>query len=42
MRILKKNYKLLIGIIIGSILTGTSVYAATVISSKDISYDNTS
>ena len=42
MRILKKNYKLLIGIIIGSIITGTSVYAATAISSKDISYDNKS
>ena len=42
MKIIKKNYKLLIGIIIGSIITGTSVYAATVISSKDISYDNTS
>ena len=42
MKILKKNYKLLIGFILGLVVAGTSVYAATVISSKDISYDNTS
>ena len=41
MKIIKKNYKLLIGIIIGSVIAGTGVYAATVISSKDVSYDNT-
>ena len=42
MKVLKKNYKLLIGIIIGSIITGTTVYAATVLTSNQVSYDNTS
>ena len=42
MRVLKKNYKFILGIIVGLIIAGTSVYAATVLSSKDISYDNTS
>ena len=41
MKILKKNYKLLIGFMIGMVLTGTTVYAATVLSSNQISYDNT-
>ena len=38
----KKNYRLLIGFIIGLIVAGTGVYAATVIASNQISYDNTS
>ena len=42
MKILKKNYKLLIGFILGLVVTGTGVYAVTVISSNQISYDNTS
>ena len=41
MKVIKKNYKLLIGFILGLLVAGTSVYATTVISSKDISYDNT-
>ena len=41
MKILKKNYKLLIGFILGLVVAVTGVYAATVITSKDISYDNT-
>ena len=42
MKMLKKNYKFILGIIVGLIIAGTTAYAATVISSKDISYDNTS
>ncbi|MBO5414852.1 MAG: hypothetical protein J6A17_04410 [Bacilli bacterium] len=42
MKILKKNYKFILGIIVGLIIAGTSVYAATVIASSSISYDNTS
>ena len=36
--IIKNNYKLVVGIIIGSIITGTGVYAA--VASSSISYDN--
>lgn len=36
----KKNYKLILGIIIGVIISGIGVYAETTISSSDISYDN--
>ncbi len=39
---LKKNYKLIVGIIIGAILTGTTVYAATIISSINVGYSNES
>ncbi len=39
----KNNYKLFIGIIIGALISGTSVYAATtIIKSKDVSYDKSS
>ncbi len=39
---IKKNYKLIVGIIIGAILTGTTVYAATIISSINVGYSNES
>ena len=39
-RIIKKNYKIVAGIIIGGIISGVGVYAATTISSSNISYDN--
>ena len=35
-----RNYKLIVGIIIGAILTGTTVYAATIISSINVGYSN--
>ncbi len=42
MKILKKNYKFILGFIIGIILVGSiSVYAvSTIIDSKDVTYDN--
>ncbi len=39
---IKRNYKLIVGIIIGAILTGTTVYAATIISSINVGYSNES
>ena len=39
-KIIKKNYKIILGIIIGGIISGVGVYAATTISSSNISYDN--
>ena len=39
-KILKKNYRFIIGIVIGILLTGTSVYAANTIYSKNVTYDN--
>ena len=40
MKIIKKNIKLIIGIIIGIIISGITVYAVTV-SSSDVTYNNT-
>ena len=40
MKIIKKNIKLIIGIILGLIISGISVYAVTV-SSSDVTYNNT-
>ena len=40
MKILKKNYKFILGIIVGLIIAGTGVYAATVIAGTSISYSN--
>ncbi len=37
---IKRNYKLVLGIIIGVIISAVGVYAATTISSANISYDN--
>ena len=39
-KFIKNNYKLFIGLIIGGILSGTSVYAANTIYSKNVTYDN--
>ena len=39
-KMLKKNYRFIIGIVIGILLTGTSVYAANTIYSKNVTYDN--
>ena len=39
-KILKKNYRFIIGIVIDILLTGTSVYAANTIYSKNVTYDN--
>ena len=39
-KFIKSNYKFLIGLIIGGILSGTSVYAANTIYSKNVTYDN--
>ncbi len=39
---IRRNYKLIVGIIIGAILTGTTVYAATIISSINVEYNNES
>lgn len=39
-RSLKKNYKLILGVIIGILISGVGVYATTTISSSDITYDN--
>ncbi|MBO5414973.1 MAG: hypothetical protein J6A17_05045 [Bacilli bacterium] len=41
MKILKKNYKFILGIIVGLIIAGTGVYAATILTSNQVSYDNT-
>lgn len=41
-KFLKSNIKVLVALIIGMALAGTGVYAATVIASNQISYDNTS
>ena len=40
MKILKNNKKLILGILIGIVTTGTVVYAANILAS-DVSYDNT-
>ncbi len=37
---IKKNYKLIVGIIIGFLIAGTTVYAATIISSINVGYSN--
>lgn len=39
-RIFRRNYKVILGIAMGTILLGMGVYATTTISSSDISYDN--
>lgn len=40
---LKNNYKIIIGIIIGAVISGGGVYAATVIAASSVTYsDNTS
>ncbi len=39
-KMFKKNYKIVLGIIIGGIISGVGVYAATTLSSSDITYDN--
>ena len=41
-KIIKNNLKVLVGIIIGTMVTGTGVYAATVINASDVSYKNAS
>lgn len=41
-KILKNNVKVLVGIIIGTMVTGTGVYAATVINASDVSFKNAS
>ena len=40
-KIIKNNYKIVLGIMIGILITGTTVYAATAIAGKDITYSNT-
>lgn len=37
----RKNYKLVIGFIVGIVLSGTTCYAVTVLSSTEVSYNNT-
>ena len=39
-RFIKNNYKFLIGVIVGLLLSGTGVYAANTIYSKNVTYDN--
>ncbi len=39
-RFIKDNYKFLIGVIVGLLLSGTGVYAANTIYSKNVTYDN--
>ncbi len=39
---IKRNYKLIVGIIIGFLIAGTTVYAATIISSINVGYSNES
>ena len=39
-RFIKGNYKFLIGVIVGLLLSGTGVYAANTIYSKNVTYDN--
>lgn len=41
-KIIKNNLKVLVGMIIGTMVTGTGVYAATVINASDVSYSNAS
>lgn len=41
-KIIKNNVKVFVGIIIGTMVTGTGVYAATVINASDVSYKNAS
>ncbi len=38
---LRKNYKFILGMIFGIVISASSVYAATVLTSKEVSYDNT-
>ena len=40
-KLTKGNFKLVIGIIVGMVIAGTTVYAATIISGNDVSYSNT-
>lgn len=40
--IIKKNVKLVIGIIIGAVVSGGTVYAATILAANQVGYDNTS
>ena len=40
-KFIKNNYKIVLGIIIGILITGTTVYAAISIAGKDITYSNT-
>ena len=39
-KFIKSNYKFLIGVIVGLLLSGTGVYAANTIYSKNVTYDN--
>ena len=39
-KFIKNNYKFLIGVIVGLLLSGTGVYAANTIYSKNVTYDN--
>ena len=41
-KIIKNNIKLIIGIIIGTVISGTAVYAATTISSSNVTYTSNS
>ena len=41
-KFIKGNYKFLIGVIVGLLLSGTGVYAANTIYSKNVTYDNSS
>ena len=41
-KFIKSNIKLVIGIVIGLIIAGTTVYATTVLLGSDVSYSNTS
>ena len=42
-KVIKNNYKLIIGIIIGLVISVSGVYAATaIIQSKEVNYDNSS
>lgn len=41
MKFIKNNSKLIIGLIIGMVLSGTTVYAATQIMASEVLYDNT-
>ena len=39
-KFIKNNYKFLIGVIVGLLLSGTGVYAANTIYSSNVTYDN--
>ena len=41
-KIIKNNIKLIIGIIIGTVISGTAVYAATTIASSNVTYTSNS